>query len=153
LAAVSFLSVTFLLLPSAAQCRAISKTAKLGAFSVTFKVLSAESFTGPKAEMIRDGGAQPVLLRSAEHPNHHVVAFLSEDGKPVESAKVTIRYRRLSPQAGAWTVLPVVQMYVDGKGPKTTHFGNNAKLGPGRYEARVMVDGNGPATFRFSLAG
>jgi hypothetical protein len=34
----------------------------------------------------------------------------------------------------------------------TTHYGNNVRLEPGSYEARVTVNGSAPATFQFSLA-
>jgi hypothetical protein len=42
-------------------------------------------------------------------------------------------------------------MHVTGHGLATTHYGNNVRLGPGKYEARVTVNGQGPANFRFSL--
>jgi hypothetical protein len=142
-----------LLLPHTTQAMNISKTAKAGAYSVTLKVLPAESFSGPKAEMARDGGAEANLLDGPEHPNHHMVAFVSKDGKPVESATVKISYRELNTKGGAWTKLPVVRMHVTGKGLGTTHYGNNVKLDDGNYEARVTVNGKSTATFRFSLEG
>ena len=102
-----FPCITLLLLPFDAQCRPITETGKVGAYSVTLKVLPAESFAGPTAEMIRTRGANPALLHGRDHPNHHLVAFVEKDGKPVEDAKVAIRYRRLSPITPAWTKLPV----------------------------------------------
>jgi len=138
---------------SAAQSQAISETATAGVYSITLKVLPAESFSAPKAAMVRDGGAEPNLLNGPAHPNHHLVAFVTKGGKPVEDARVQISYRRLAPGTGAWTELPVVRMHAAGQGLETTHYGNNVRLSPGSYEVRVTVDGSGPATIRFSLPG
>lgn len=140
-----------LLVPAAAQARNISETARTGQYSVTLKVLPPESFTGSKAEMVRDSGAEPNKLKGPEHPNHHMVAFVKENGKPVEHATVAISYRDLSSRMSEWKVLPMVRMHVAGHGLATTHYGNNVRLARGRYEVRVTVDGSGPATFRFTL--
>ena len=151
LATILVLAVSAALVPSVAHARKIVETATVGGYSVTLKVLPAESFLGPHAAMARDSGAQPALLKGPLHPNHHLVAFIRKDRKPVEHAAVTISYRKLSPEKGGWMDLPVVRMHVAGKGLQTTHFGNNVKLAPGRYEVRVTVDGKGPALFLFSL--
>lgn len=151
LAALTF-ALSILLAPVAAQAQKISKTAKTGGYSITLKVLPAESFAGLHAEMARDGGAEPNDINSPEHPNHHLVAFVKQNGKPLETAKVSISYREVSPKEGDWMSLPVVRMHVAGKGPETTHYGNNVKLSPGTYLARVTVNGIGPAVFRFSLS-
>lgn len=141
-----------LLIPGAAQAQTISKKAKAGVYAVNLKVLPAESFTGPHAAMVRDAGAEPNTLNGPEHPNHHMVAFVKENGKPVENAMVEIRYRDLSSKMHAWMNLPVVRMHVAGHGLATTHYGNNVRLNAGRYEVQVTVNGNGPATFRFRLS-
>lgn len=151
LGVVLALAFTVLLLPQAALAKKISKTAMAGKYSVTLKVLPAESFRGPNAAMARDGGAEPNLLHGSMHPNHHLVAFIKNNGSAVEHAQVQIRYRRLSPNQGQWKNVSVVRMHEAGKGVKTTHFGNNVKLSPGNYEAHVTVDGQGPADFHFSL--
>jgi hypothetical protein len=153
LAAALILALGVLIAPFAVRAQVVSKTAKAGAYTVNLKVLPAESFTGPHSEMTRDGGAQPNLLAGPEHPNHHMVAFIQEGGKPVESATVSISYLRLSARRGAWTTLPVVRMRVTGKGLETTHFGNNLMLPAGTHEVRVTVNGSAPATFRFSVKG
>ncbi len=141
-----------LLLPRAAQAQNVSSTAMAGSYSVTLRVLPAESFSGPKAEMVRDAGAQPEQLNGPTHPNHHMVAFIKENGAPVTNAKVEIRYRQLSPAMGAWKSLPVVRMHVSGKGPGTTHYGNNLMLEPGKYEARVTVNGKASGLMRFTIS-
>jgi hypothetical protein len=140
-----------LILPRAAQAQKISETAMAGPYSVTLKVLPAEGFTGPHAEMAWDAGAKANMLDSPAGPNHHLVAFVKENDKPVEKANVSISYRRVSPKPGKWMSLPVARMHIAGKGPETTHYGNNVKLAPGSYEAHVTVNGKGPATFHFSL--
>lgn len=146
------LALGALLVTGAALAQTISQTAKAGDYSVTLKVLPAESFSGPKAEMVQDGGASPNMLNGPMHPNHHLVAFVEKSGAPVENATVEISYRLTSSNMGAWTTLPVVRMHVAGQDLKTTHYGNNVRFDPGDYEVRVTVNGSGPATFRFSLS-
>ncbi len=145
------LAVAAVMLPRDAQAQAISQDAMAGAYSVTLKVLPAESFSGEHAEMTRDGGAEANMVGGPTHPDHHLVAFVSRDGKPVERATVDIRYRRSGPQGAKWMELPVARMHVTGKGPETTHFGNNLKLAPGDYVARVTVNGSSPALFHFTI--
>ena len=98
-----------LFVPRVAQAQEISKTAMAGTYSVTLKVMPAESFSGPHAVMERDGGAQPNLLNGSTRPNHHFVAFVRESGKPVENATVSISYREISPKKGDWGQLPFVR--------------------------------------------
>lgn len=125
----------------AAQAKPVSKTATVGNYSVTLKILPAESFTGAHAEMVWNGGARPNLLNSTPKPDHHMVAFVKKNGKPVADATVHIRYRRLGAHGpGGWNTLPVVRMYVKGKGRATTHFGNNVHLPAGNYAVRVTVN-------------
>ncbi|HKI70525.1 MAG TPA: hypothetical protein VKA67_13125 [Verrucomicrobiae bacterium] len=145
------LALGALFVPSTARAQKISKQAKAGAYSVTLKVLPAESFKGPNAAMARDGGAQPNQIKGPEHPNHHLVVFVKLGGKPVEDANVSISYRELSPNQGAWLELSVVRMHEAGKSLRTTHYGNNVKLSPGSYEARVTVNGGPSADFHFKL--
>jgi hypothetical protein len=130
-----------LVLPLTALAQSsVVQTQKAGPYTITLRVLPAESFTGMNAEMIRDGGAQPVLKGGPAYPNHHMVAFIKKDGKPVEHARVTIEYR--STPGAEWTKVPVARMYAKGKGRKSTHFGNNVTLQGGKYEVRVTVDGS-----------
>jgi hypothetical protein len=142
-----------LLVPRTARAQAVSEEATTGPYSLTLKVLPAESFTGPGAEMARDGGAVAATLHGTLHPNHHLVVFIKKDGKPVEEATVTITYRKAGQKGPDWTMLPVTRMHVKGKGAETTHFGNNLYLAPGSYDARVMVDGSSPAEFHFKVSG
>lgn len=129
----------------------VSKTAKAGAYSVTLKVLPAESFVGVNHEMARDGGAEPDAVEATPVPNHHLVAFVKSDGKPVEDAAVKIRYRETSPRETDWKSLPVVRMHVAGKSLETTHYGNNVQLEKGSYEAKVVVNG-ATASYTFTVS-
>ena len=129
----------------------ISKTVTAGRYQVTLKVLPAESFTGPDAKMVRDGGAEAVDLDSPENPNHHLVVFVKKDGLPVEHATVAIQYRSTEGQNQSWTHEPVVTMHEAGKGPASTHYGNNVHLEPGSYEVAVTVNTSPPAMFHFTL--
>jgi hypothetical protein len=143
---------TALLAPCRAQAQAVSVDAKAGDYSLTLKVLPAESFAGPHAEMARDGGAKASMLDGPGHPNHHMVVFIKKGDKPVEQATVSITYRKVGQKSMDWSVLPVTRMHVKGKGLATTHFGNNLFLAPGSYEARVIVNGSRPALFHFKIA-
>ena len=124
------------------QTQNVNKTVMDGAYSVTLKVLPAEYFKGPKQTMVRESGAAPVAVQGAEHPNHHLVVFVKDDGKPVENAKVTIDYRKISPKETNWTAVATTRMDVKGVGVSSTHYGNNVKLNPGSYQARVDVNGD-----------
>ncbi len=152
-----------LFLHTSARAEEISKTVKVGPSEVTLKVLPAESFTGVGAAMARDGGAEPNAIDGREHPNHHLVAFIKRNGKPVEDAAVSIEYRELAAKEGKhkpdekhkpgeWTTLPVVRMHMAGKGLDTTHYGNNVRLVPGKYEVRVTVGIGKPALFHVTLS-
>jgi hypothetical protein len=146
--AVLFLAATVVM---AAGPKVVSETAMAGPYAITLKVLPAESFTGPESEMTWDAGAKAVLLASPVPPNHHLVAFVKRDGKPVEDASVVIRYREMRPAESAWATLPVARMHVTGKSLATTHYGNNVELTPGSYEAEVAVNGAKPAVFHFTI--
>ena len=130
----------------ASEPQTTSQTRLAGPYSITLKVLPPESFEGPKAEMAWDGGAKPVALGAPANPNHHLVVFIER-----KDAKVAIAFEQKGSTAG-WQTLPVARMHVAGKGPSTTHFGNNVMLKPGNYEARVTVNGNDTATFEFTTS-
>ncbi len=138
-----------LLAPRTARAQNVSETAMAGDYSVTLKVLPAESFEGPKAEMVRDGGSKPNTIYGPDHPDRHLVAFVKKDGAPVEKGVVNIDWRPSG--SDTWHPLPVVIMHVKGKGAATTHFGNNVNMAPGKYDARVTVNGGPPAIFHFTL--
>ncbi|MGD8375650.1 MAG: hypothetical protein PVF68_05880 [Acidobacteriota bacterium] len=129
----------------------VSAEATAGPYSVTLKVLPAESFGGSSAEMMWDGGAQAVKKNGSEQPNHHLVAFVKRDGKPVTDANVGIRYRRLESKGSSWSELPVARMHVTDKGAETTHYGNNVDLAAGRYAVRIDVNGDS-TTLNVSVA-
>jgi len=131
----------------------ISMQATAGHYSIALKVLPAESFAGPHSEMAWDHGAKPVLKTAKPAPNHHLVVFVKKDGKPVEDASVSIRYRMLKPSTGPWHTLPVARMHVAGKSLKTTHYGNNVVLSTGTYAIRVTVNDAPAHAFQVKLPG
>jgi hypothetical protein len=148
---VAALAVVFatLLVPHYTLAQDISQNAMAGNYSVTFQVRRRiQAFKGPGAMMLRDGGAKPEAVNGPMHPNRHMVVFLKKDGKPVERARVEIRYRMGS--MGKWSKLPVVRMHPKGESLATTHFGNNVMLKPGDYQVLVKVDGKS-AVFHFTL--
>lgn len=153
-AAALALALGALLVPGSVRAQNVTKTAQAGAYSVTLEVLPPEAFTGADAPMVRDGGATPNAVDGPVDPNHHLVAFVKKDGKPVERATVTISYRKATgdkSESSDWTGLEVVRMHAAGKGVATTHYGNNVHLAPGTYDVRVSVNGSEPASFEVSL--
>ncbi len=153
LAGAMFLAFGVFFIPGVARAHNISETAMSGRYTVTLKVLPAESFTGFNAQMIPDSGAAPDLLNGEDGPNHHLVAFITRDGKPIEHARVAISYINDPAAGGPWTALPVLRMHMAGRGLESTHYGNNVDLTPGVYAVRVAVNGHAPATFRFAVGG
>ena len=122
-----------------------------GDYEVVIEVKPPGPYTGPKADLLRDGGDQPLERIGSLSPNHRLVVTVSENGKPVEQAAVVILYRNLGPRGGAWLRLPVVRTHVAGKGPESTQFGNNVRIGPGLCQVSVSVNGEGALIARFLL--
>lgn len=122
-----------------------------GDYEVVIEVKPPGPYTGPKAELLRDGGDQPVERIGSLSPNHRLVVTVSENGQPVERAAVVILYRKLGPRGGSWLRLPVVRTHVAGKGPESTQFGNNVRIGPGLCQVSVSVNGEGALIARFML--
>lgn len=145
------LTVCLLLVPSMARAESVSQTKIVDGCTVTLRVLPPESYDGPHSAMISAGGAAPYALDSAIKPTHHMVVFLSKDGKPIEQAHVQIGYR-LESESGhsSWHWMQVNRMYARGAGAASMHFGNNLVLAAGKYE--VMVKANGKrAIFHITL--
>ena len=110
-----------------------------------------------KDGMVVVGGAAPVQPDDASHPNHHLVVHLYDraTGKAVRGGHVTMTYTPAAASSaamsGSFVKVPIVEMRVIGKGPESTHYGNNVTLAPGTY--RVIVTANGASTsFTVSVA-
>ena len=95
--------------------------------------------------MLVVGGAMPVRMDAPSHPNHHLIVhvFDKASGKAVTNATVAISYAQGS---GSARSLPIVEMQAIGKGPQSTHYGNNLNLPDGTYTVTVTANGN-TATF------
>ncbi len=130
----------------------VTRKAQAGPYQVTLKVLPAEAFEGPHAEMAWDGGAKAMTLTSAARPNRHLVVFVTRAGKPVTDGKVRIRYRMTGMRQSRWMTLPVAKMHVAGKSAATTHYGNNVHLRHGWYQAVVTVNGHRTQVMRFAVS-
>lgn len=137
----------------------VSLTRKIGAYTLNLKLLPAERFTsrslalrpGNRGDMVYGGGAEPVPPNSPVHPNHHLVVFVKKGGQPLEHATVTMSYRNLEHSKSSIVPVPVTRMWVAGLGPKTTHYGNNVHLAPGRYVIHVVVDHSIKANFHLTV--
>ena len=139
--------------------RKVSATKVKGPYSITLKLLPAESFVGrgkagqasSKGEMVNAGGAHPVGKHSSHNPNYHLVAFIKKSGRPLEHADVEIHYKREASTRSKEYKLPVTRMWVAGKGRKTTHYGNNVRLKPGTYDVKVQVNKKVEAHFHIDV--
>ncbi len=131
----------------------VTLTKVAGPYKLVLQLLPAEPFytqgqyakEHPKDGMLVVGGATPLALNAASHPNHHLIVHVynAASGKAVTDAKVTIRYTTVS---GATDSLPVVEMQAIGKGPQSTHYGNNLNLPDGTWTVSVTANG-AAATF------
>jgi hypothetical protein len=132
----------------------VMRTKTIGAYRVELHVLPAEPFFSKedvaakheKEGMEIEGGATPVMLDAPSHPNHHLVVhvFDRKTRQAVTDATVTMSFASLDRKghaAGAPTEVPVVVMQAIGKGPASTHYGNNVTMSPGRYKVTVAVNG------------
>ncbi|MGH6875808.1 MAG: hypothetical protein ACREHV_00360 [Rhizomicrobium sp.] len=137
-------------MPIASAAQNISEVATAGPYTINLKLLPAETFGGSHPAMVYDSGAMAVPVNRADHPDHHLVVFIKKDGKPVENARVTITYRQS--HWAQWRKLQVARMHAAGQGPETTHYGNNVKLIPGKYEIRVTVDAERFVTFEITIS-
>lgn len=92
-------------------------------------------------------GASPVGPNAPSMPDHHLVVHLFDrtTGKAVTGAAVEMTFQTIDSEGrpvGPAHQVPVVEMQVIGKGPSTTHYGNNVNLPGGkRYQVRVTANG------------
>ena len=127
---------------------------RLGPYRVELHVLPAEPFFSKadvaaknvKEGMEIEGGAAPVAPDADSHPNHHLVVhvFDKQTGKVIADATVTMSFASLDAQGkpgGAPSDVAVVVMQAIGKGPASTHYGNNVTMPAGRYDVAVTVNG------------
>lgn len=129
-------------------------TKTIGTNRVELHVLPAEPFFSKDevaTKQIKDGmevqsGATPVMPDAASHPNHHLVVhvFDNKTQQAITDATVTMNYASLDREgkpAGALVEVPVVIMQAIGKGPSSTHYGNNVTMPAGRFQVTVAVNG------------
>ena len=148
-----------MLAAASAHAADVVQTKTVGAYRVELDVLPAEPFFSRqevadkqvKEGMEIEGGAAPVAPNADSHPNHHLVVHVF-DGKShrvITDAAVTMSFVSLDGKGSASeapVVVPVVVMQMIGKGPASTHYGNNVTMPAGRYRVIVTVNGK-TATF------
>lgn len=133
--------------------KGVTMTKTAGPYRIELQLLPAEPFftqaryqnEHPRDGMLVVGGATPVPPDAPSHPNHHLIVhvFDNTSGKAITGATVTISYAQGSGPAHS---LPIVEMQAIGKGPQSTHYGNNLNLPDGTYTVTVTANGN-TATF------
>jgi hypothetical protein len=138
---------------ASADAADVMRTKTVGPYRVELHVLPAEPFF-TKEEVatkhikegmeIQSGG--PVMMNAASHPNHHLVVhvFDKKSRQPLTDASVMMKFtplgRRGNP-TGAPVEVPVIVMQAIGKGPASTHYGNNVTMPAGRYLVTATVNG------------
>jgi hypothetical protein len=145
-----------MMMPSAA-----TMTQDAGAFRVVLAVLPAEPFL-TKAQvahgasgMVAVGGASPVDPTAPSHPNHHLIIHVYDrtSGRVLRGGYVTMSFTRMNgSMSGAPVIVPVVEMEAAGKGPQSTHYGNNVFMRAGSYRVAVSINGSAHAVFTVEVA-
>jgi hypothetical protein len=140
---------------------ASTQTQTAGPYTIQLVLLPAEPFitqaeyaqTHPAEGMVVVGGAVPVQPASATQPNHHLVAHIYRaDGTAVEGAHVAMTVVATGGAAPASPMpVPIVEMQAAGKGPQSTHYGNNVTLAPGTYNVTVSVGETASTTFALTV--
>jgi hypothetical protein len=139
---------------TSAKASEVMRAATVGPYRVELHVLPAEPFFSKeevvakqvKEGMEIEGGAAPVMLHGPSHPNHHHVVhvFDRKSHQPLTDANVTMSFASLDREhgrAGEQIEVPVVIMQAIGKGPSSTHYGNNVTMPAGRYKVTVSING------------
>jgi hypothetical protein len=140
------------------------KTVTMDGLRVELHVLPAEPFftadevavSNVKEGMLIMGGAKPIAPDVASHPNHHLVVHVydAKTGKAIPNAKVSMNFQLLDEKGkpnGAVVDVPIVVMQAIGKGPQSTHYGNNVVMSNGTYFIAVMVNGK-KTEFRMTVS-
>jgi hypothetical protein len=138
-----------------------SKTA--GPYRVELQILPPEPFYSAKqvaagaskSGMLILGGAEPIEPDAPSHPDHHLIVhvFQKTTGKAITNAKVSLAVQPLDSKGqptGRVQKVPVVRMQMIGKGPETTHYGNNITLPPGDYRVEAIANGH-PVYFTINV--
>jgi len=99
-----------------------------------------------KSGMLIMGGAKPLGLEETPRPNHHLIihVFDAKSGKAITDADVSLSFQALNAKgepSGDRVDVPVVIMQAIGKGPQSTHYGNNVVMADGTYRVLITVNG------------
>ncbi len=141
-------AMTFVESANAAE---VMRAKTVGPYTVELHVLPAEPFFTKEdvaAKHVKEGmeiedGASPVMLDAASHPNHHLVVhvFDKKTHQAIADATVTMNFAPLvKGTANTPVEVPVVVMRAIGKGPSSTHYGNNVSMPAGPYKITVTVN-------------
>jgi hypothetical protein len=92
------------------------------------------------------GGAAPIALDAASHPNRHLAVHIlrRRSRQVITDATVTISFVPTDAKGrvkGTPTDVPVVVMQEIGRGADSTRYGNNVSMPAGHYNVTVMIKG------------
>jgi len=158
------LLIVMIICAVSARAGDMMKTASMNGLRVELHVLPAEPFftadevavSHPKEGMLIMGGAKPMAIDAASHPNHHLVVhvFEAKTGKVITNATVSMNFQLLGNKGkpnGAVVDVPVVVMQAVGQGPQSTHYGNNVVMPDGTYSVKVTLNGK-KTEFRMAVS-
>jgi len=99
-----------------------------------------------KSGMLIMGGAKPLGLEDTPRPTHHLIihVFDAKSGKAITNADVSMSFQSLNAKgkpSGSMVDVPVVIMEAVGRGPQSTHYGNNVSMADGPYRVFLTVNG------------
>jgi hypothetical protein len=156
--------VIMIVCAASAKAGDMTKTATLDGLRVELHVLPAEPFFTAdeiaarqvKEGMLIMGGAKPIAPDATSHPNHHLVVHVynAKTSKATTDAAVSMDFQLLDDKGkpnGAVVDVPVVVMQAIGKGPQSTHYGNNVVMPNGTYSIVVTVNGK-KTEFRMAVS-
>ncbi len=151
------MDIIYRLLPTekteTAKADHIMKTITTDGLRIELHVMPAEPFytadqvkANPTLEgMLIVGGAKPMVPDAHPHPDYHLIVhvFDARTNQAISDANVSMTYQAemQGQPVGVETRVPVVVMQVIGKGPETTHYGNNVLLPDGTYAVTVVANG------------
>jgi hypothetical protein len=150
------LIITFTLLGGSMAANAANVTQRrtVAAYRVELHITALEPFFS-KQEVVDKhvkkgmeivGGAAPIAMDAASHPNRHLAVYIfrRRSRQVVTDATVAISFAPIDAKGranGAPIDVPVVVMQEIGKGPASTRYGNNVTMPAGRYNVTVMIKG------------
>ena len=142
----------------------MTKAVTKDGLKIELQVLAAEPFftaeeakaANVKEGMLIMGGAKPMPPDAMPRPDHHLIVHVydAKTKKAITDSNVSMHYQKLDKHGkptGEAIEVPIVVMQAIGKGPQSTHYGNNVMMPAGAYVVTVIANGR-KAVFRIHVS-